>query len=40
VKIPGLDLIFLEIEIAPGCQGYFLGDKQLLEMLLKVPGST
>ena len=40
MKIPGLDLIFLEIETAPGSQEYFLGDKQLLEMLLRFPGPT
>lgn len=40
VKIPGVNLAFLEIEIAPGPNDDFLGDKQPLEMLLKVPGST
>ena len=40
MKIPGVDLAFLELEIAPGPKEDFLGDKQPLEMLLKVPGST
>lgn len=40
MKIPGVDIIFLELEIAPGVKDDFLVDKKVLEMLLRFPGLT
>ena len=40
MKIPGVDLVFLELRIAPGAKEHFLGDKRFLEMQLRFPGST